>query len=145
MRLKTVRFITIFAIALAMSLHSAFGSVGAITECCALAAAVVLLVLIRGREPAFALTFAAAGFLFAALMLGYILITPVNAQFARVTAAAPPPPNWGALLDQVRYTDGIRHVLQMIALSALVISVILETPGTVTGSQMPGRRLDRAA
>jgi len=167
MLLKSLRLLTILAAALALSypfcrllevpskrildwanyytehrIYGPFDMTSVLIETFAFASGIVLLVYVGGRRPAFALTLAGTGSLAAALMLWFILVVPVNVEFAKASAAVPPQ-NWGTLRDQWEYTQAIRAVLQLIALSLLVMSVIAETPAIVELRTVG--RWDRAA
>lgn len=105
----------------------AFGTVGAFFEVGAPITAVVLVFLVRKREPAFAWTLVGAACLAAAHAAFWICVAPVNATMGPLTPETLPA-NWMALRDQWEYTHAARAILQIIALGALVFSLLVEIP-----------------
>jgi len=152
MSLKLWRFITIMLVALSMctafshlmemppklrydgamwltllqSLYSVFGTVGAFFEVGALVTTVVLAFMVRRRHPAFEWTLIAAFCLVAVHAAYWVLVAPVNATMVPLTPDTLPP-NWSELRNQWEYTHGGRAVLQIVALGALVWSILAET------------------
>jgi len=57
----------------------------------------------------------------------WIWVVPVNAALLPVTPETLPP-NWMALRDRWEYTHGVRALLQIVALGALVLSILAEVP-----------------
>jgi len=109
------------------TLYGAFGTVGAAFEVGAVVTVVVLAILVRHRRPAFGWTVMGALFIVAAHVAYWIWLTPVNATVAGLTLETLPA-DWMELRNQWEYTHAARAVLQMIALGALVFSVLLEIP-----------------
>ncbi len=116
----------------------AFGTIGGAAEVGAVVATIVLAVVVRRRRPAFDWTLAGALCLLAAHAAFWIWVAPVNATMGAAPPHAPPA-NWMALRDQWEYTHAARAILQVIALGAFVVSILVETPTQV--SSRPGRGL----
>lgn len=113
------------------SLYWMFGpqGVGASIEVGAVVTTLVLAFLVRKRRPAFFLTLAATGCLLIAFpVLFFLFNSPVNAVWSGVTTPESIPSDWTRLRDQWEYSHAVRFGLHLLALSALVLSVILETP-----------------
>jgi hypothetical protein len=156
MFLRTWRFITIIFVALSMgmafshalelpakmqydatlyvklqnTLYAAFGppNIGPYIEVGAIVAAIVLLFLVRKHRPAFPLTLIATVCLLLAFPITFFLfIEPVNVVFRNATPASVPV-DWMRLREQWEYSHAARFVLQLMALSALLLSVLMETP-----------------
>jgi len=108
----------------------AFGTVGAFFEVGALATAVILVFLVRQRRPAFGWTLFGAVCLVAMHGAFWVWVAPVNATMGPLTPETLPA-NWMALRDQWEYTHAARAVLQVIALGALVFSLLAEIPSSV--------------
>jgi hypothetical protein len=104
-----------------------FGTVGAVGEVGAPIAAVLLVFLVRGRRPAFAWTLFGALCLAAAHAAFWLWVAPVNSTMVPLTPETLPA-NWMELRNQWEYTHATRAVIQFIALAALVLSIIVETP-----------------
>jgi hypothetical protein len=109
------------------TLYRAFGTIGGFIEVGAVVTAVVLSFLVRRRRPAFGWTLTGAICLIAAHAAWWIWVAPVNATMAPLTPETLPA-DWTRLRDQWEYTHAARAVLQIIALGALVFSVLIETP-----------------
>jgi hypothetical protein len=105
----------------------AFGTVGAAFEVGAVVGVVILAFLVRRRPPAFGWTLLAAICLIATHAAFWIWVAPVNATMGPLTPETLPP-DWMRLRNQWEYTHAARAVLQVIALGALVLSIIVETP-----------------
>lgn len=156
MFLRTWRFITLILVALSLgmsfchalellpkmsyngslyvtlqnSLYLLFGppGPGAFIEPGAVLAALVLLFLVRKRRPAFPLTLIASVCLLLAFpIIFFLFIEPVNVVFRNATPASVPV-DWMRLRNQWEYSHAARFVLQLIAFSALVLSVLMEIP-----------------
>jgi hypothetical protein len=104
-----------------------FGTVGAFCEVAAVLMAVVLAVLVRHREPAFRWTLLGALCLVAAHAAFWTLVAPVNATLLPLTPETLPA-DWTELRNQWEYTHAARALLQIVALAALVYSVLAEVP-----------------
>ncbi len=155
MSLRTVRFITLLFTAFLMgttlchtmelpakmlyegqlwatvnkSLYWVFAfPLGAIIELGAIFSTILLLFLVRKHRPAFRLTLAAAiclAIAFFVVWLGFI--APMNAQVEQWTVGFLPT-DWMQVRNQWEYSHAIRFVLHLIGFSALLFSVLRETP-----------------
>jgi hypothetical protein len=105
----------------------AFGRVGGVAEIGAVVTAIVLVVLVRSRPRALPCTIVAALCLIATHAAFWIWVAPVNATLLPLTPETLPA-DWTGLRDQWEYTHAARAVLQIVALGALVWSVLVETP-----------------
>ena len=112
---------------LQQSLYGAFGTFGGAFEVGAVITTIVLVILVRDRRPAFGWTLLGAVCVVAAHVAFWIWLAPVNATIA-ATAPGTLPADWMGLRSQWEYTHAARAVLQIIALGALVFSVVGETP-----------------
>jgi hypothetical protein len=104
----------------------AFGTIGAFFEVGALVTAVVLAFLVR-RRPAFVWTLLGALCLVMAHAAFWIWVAPVNKTMSPLTPETLPA-DWMRLRDQWEYTHAARAVLQIVALGALVFSILVEVP-----------------
>jgi hypothetical protein len=110
------------------TLYLLFGApVGASIEVGAVASTIVLVVLVRHRRPAFALTLAAAICMTAAHAAWWIWVNPANAVLMHMQVHAPAA-DWTRWRDQWEYTHLARFFLQLIAFGALLVSLVAETP-----------------
>jgi hypothetical protein len=100
---------------------------GAIIEGGAVMTAVILSFLVRQRRPAFWWTLLGTSSIVVSYVIWWMFINPVNAE---VSTWAPDamPADWMRYRSQWEYTHAARAVLQIIGLSALVISIPAETP-----------------
>ena len=112
------------------SLYRYFASVGGAYQVGAIVAAALLALAVRGRKPAFAWTLTGALLLLGAFIVWLVVVAPVNSEIAtavRLQAATVP-----ALWEQLRYRWEYRHAagfaLQLCGYTALLISVLVETP-----------------
>ena len=87
----------------------------------------VLAFLVRAQRAAFAWTLLGALCLVAAHVAFWVWIAPVNATLVPLTPETLPP-DWMRLRNQWEYTHAARAVLQIIALGALVFSILVEPP-----------------
>ena len=110
------------------SLYQMFGTVGAALEVGAVLSSIGLVFLVHGRRPAFLLTVTAAVLVLAAHLAFWVLIAPVNAQMSTWTPAGVPSA-WTVLRDRWEFTHAARALLMLSAFAALVMSVLVETPG----------------
>lgn len=109
------------------TLYASFGTFGAAFEVGAVLTSVVLAILVRHRRPAFAWTLLGALCLVATHAAFWIFLAPVNAAIAALTPETLPA-DWMSLRTQWEYTHAARAVLQIIALGALVFSLLVEIP-----------------
>jgi hypothetical protein len=116
---------------LLQTLYGAFGTIGAFIEVGAVVTAVVLAFLVRHRRAAFGWTFVGALCLVAAHLAWWIWVAPVNATMAPLTPETLTA-DWMRLRDQWEYTHAARAVLQIIALAALVFSILIEIPADLS-------------
>jgi hypothetical protein len=114
-----------------------FGTVGAAFEIGAMVGAVGLAFAVRRRRPAFGWTLAAAAILIASHAVFWALVAPVNAVLVPLTPDALPA-DWTQLRDQWEFTHSARAVLQFLALGALVVSVVAETPKSAPVAERSG-------
>jgi hypothetical protein len=117
-------------------LYWMFGTVGAVTEVVAILAAGVLSFLVRKRRPAFRWTVAGTILLATALAVWFARVAPMNTHMAQWTPGAPPP-DWMQVRAQWEYGHVMHFALQLLGLSLLMFSVLLETPSV---SDQPGDR-----
>jgi hypothetical protein len=104
----------------------AFGTIGAFFEVGAVVTAVVLAFLVR-RRPGFVWTLLGALCLVVAHAAFWIWVAPVNATMSPLTPETLPA-DWMRLRNQWEYTHAARAVLQIVALGALVFSILVEIP-----------------
>jgi hypothetical protein len=115
-----------------------FGSVGAAIETLAWIGAVVLAVLVRHRQPAsFRLTITGAALLVLAFLVWWAFVFPVNVEMTGWTPQQFAS-DWTAWRAQWEYAHAVRAVLLILGLSALLLSVVVETPE----EPVPARRND---
>jgi hypothetical protein len=117
-------------IAIQNSLYVAFGppNIGAFIEFAAPVAAIGLAILVRKRRPAFQLTLVAIGFMLLAFPVIFFAFTePANVVFRSATPESIPT-NWEQLRSQWEYSHLARFFCHLAAFSALVLSVLVETP-----------------
>lgn len=112
---------------LQQTLYGNFRALGTAIEISAVACAVALAFVVRGRHPAFRWTALGAICLAGAHVAWWAGAVPVNAELARYTPQMLPP-DWAQLRVQWEYTHALRAVLQGAALAALIASVLAETP-----------------
>jgi hypothetical protein len=111
---------------LLQTLYRSFGTIGGACEVGAVVAAVVLVVLLRHRRG-FAWAAVGALCMIAAHAAFWIWVAPVNAALVPRTPATLPA-DWTALRDQWEHTHAVRAVLQVVALGAFVVSLLVEVP-----------------
>jgi hypothetical protein len=116
---------------LLQTLYGVFGPASAFIETGAVTAAAVLAFLARRRGAVFNWTLLGALCLIAANVAWWIWVYPVNAALSAV-APETLPADWMRLRDQWEYTHAARAVLQIIALGAIVYSVLIDTPTDVS-------------
>jgi hypothetical protein len=86
----------------------------------------VLVVANRKRAPAFRWTLLAASCLVATHAIFWIWVAPVNAALLPLSPETLPP-DWEHLRDQWEFAHASRAILQIVALAALVISILAES------------------
>jgi len=112
---------------LQQSLYWGFGHIGGFIEAATVfLAAPVLTFLVRKRRPAFNWTLAGAIFLALAFMVFLIFTEPMNREIFQWTQQSVPA-DWTRVRNQWEYSHATRFVLQLMGLSALLISVLVET------------------
>ncbi len=116
------------------TLYATFGTVGAAFEVGAVITTLGLAILVRQRRPAFEWTILAAVCVALTHAAFWIWLAPVNATIAVLTPETLPA-DWMGLRDQWEYTHAARAVLQIIALGALAISILVETPTYISKDQ----------
>jgi len=117
-------------IAIQNSLYVAFGppNIGGFVEVTALLTAIALAVLVRKRRPALQLTLVAIAFMLLAFPVIFFAFTePANVVIRSATPESIPA-NWEQLRHHWEYSHLGRFFCYLAALSALVISVLVETP-----------------
>ena len=110
---------------LLQTLYPTFGKVSGICEIGAVLAVVVLVVAIRNRPNAFRWTLVAAVCLVVTHAIFWVLVAPVNAALVPLSPETLPA-DWARLRDQWEYSHASRAFLQIVALAALVISILTE-------------------
>ena len=153
MRLRAWRFITLLLAALSMGMawahalelgpkmtlpeadyilvqgtYQEFGRLGAVIEPAAILAAVMLTLLVRGRQPAFRYSLAGAVLLGVAFVVWIAFVMPANTDLAAWDATGAPA-DWQRIRDQWEYAHLARFFLQLAGFCALLLSVLAETPG----------------
>jgi Domain of unknown function (DUF1772) len=116
------------------TLYATFGTIGAAFEVGAVITTVVLAILVRQQRPAFGWTILAAVCVLLTHAAFWIWLAPVNATIAALTLETLPA-DWMALRNQWEYTHAARAVLQIVALGALAISILVETPTHISKDQ----------
>lgn len=164
MTLRIWRFITIVLAALALTMSSAhvlelpqkmqyeaqlysavnttmyryFAIVGGVYSMGSIVAAVVLAFLVRNHRPAFWWALAGSVLLVLWFASWLSLVAPVNNQVAAALESAPEsvPGLWMRLRERWEYGHAAGFVIQLLGFSALVISVVIETPERVVSNRM---------
>ena len=119
---------------LLQTLYGVFGPTSAFVETGAVTTAMVLAFLVRKRSFVFKWTLLGALCLIAANVAWWIWVFPVNSAMSALTPETLPA-DWTSLRDQWEYTHAARAVLQIIALGAIVFSVLIETPADASTGQ----------
>lgn len=112
---------------LLQTLYPTFGKISGVCEIGAVVAALVLVAAIRKHPRAFRWTLLAASCLVATHAIFWIWVAPVNAALVPLSPETLPA-DWTRLRDQWEYAHASRAILQIVALAALVISVLVELP-----------------
>jgi hypothetical protein len=117
------------------TLYRYFATIGGVYSLGAIGAASVLAFLVRTHRSACGWTLAAA-VLFVLWFLSWVMVVaPVNTQIAAALQAAPEtvPALWMQLRERWEYGHAAGFVIQLLGFCALVISVLVDTPRSVTG------------
>lgn len=112
------------------SLYAAFGppNIGAFIEVATPLAALGLAILVRKRHPALQLTLVAIALILLAFPIIFFTFTePANRVFRNATPESIPA-NWEQLRHQWEYSHLARFFCHLAAFSALLLSVLVETP-----------------
>jgi hypothetical protein len=115
------------------SLYLYFAWVGAIAEMGAVVALGVLSALTRRRGRAFSLTVIATVSVAAGLGVWFARVSPANAEMSR-WSGVPLPENWTEVRRQWELGHATSAVLDMIGFGALILSVLLDKPGSHAGA-----------
>ena len=111
------------------TLYEFFGPpVGGFIEAGAVVSSVALFG-VRRRRRAFLLSAVGAVCMVTAHIIWWLWVNPANVAMAEMSLNSPLP-NWTHFRNQWEYTHFARFLLQLASLSALLISVLVETPGT---------------
>ena len=112
------------------SLYRYFAIVGGAYQVSSIVAAVVLVFLVRQRRAAFRWTLAGALCLLLAFGIWLAVVAPVNSEVAGAWRSTPEsvPALWMQLRHRWEYGHAAGFVVQLVGFSALVLSVLLETP-----------------
>ena len=118
------------------TLYEFFGPpVGGFIEAGAVVSSVALFG-VRRRRRAFLLSAVGAVCMVTAHIIWWLWVNPANVMMAEMSLNSPLP-NWTQFRNQREYTHFARFLLQLASLSALLISVLVETPDTVDHSALP--------
>jgi hypothetical protein len=114
--------------AVTSTLYRLFGSVGAFIQLVSILAAAILTFLVRSR-PAFRLTLFATLCLIFSLILWFILVAPVNAEWLQVIESTPElvPQAYVQLRDRWEYGHVAAFIAWFCGFCLLVLSVLIET------------------
>lgn len=112
---------------LLQTLYVGFGTVGGFCDVGAVVMILILTVAVRRRARAFRWTLVAMVCLVTAHAAFWLLVAPVNAAMLPLTPDTLPP-DWTRFRKQWEYTHATRAVLQIVALGALVGSLLVEVP-----------------
>ena len=171
MFLRTWRFLTLMLAALALTMESAhvlelpqklqydaamyaavnttlyrfFAIIGGVYQVGSMVTAAILVFLVRKRRPSFAWTCLSACCFFLAFGIWLAVVAPVNREVATAlqTAPASVPTVWMRLRMQWEYGHVAGFVGQCIGLSALVLSVLVETPQETPRERLAPDAADR--
>jgi hypothetical protein len=110
---------------LLQTLYPTFGRISGVCEIGAVVAALVLVVANRKQVLTFRWTLLAASCLVATHAIFWIWVAPVNAALVPLSPEMLPP-DWEHLRDQWEFAHASRAILQIVALAALVISILAE-------------------
>lgn len=109
------------------NVYRLFGSVGAVFEIGAIAAAISLAFWVRKRGSVFYWAMAGAIFLGLAFASWLLFVAPMNAEFA-TWLTKPVPADWTRYRNQWEYAHTAIALIKTLGLSCLVVSVLLDAP-----------------
>lgn len=112
---------------LLQTLYPTYGKVSGVCEIGAVVAVLVLVVALRSHRTAFLWTLLAATCLIATHATFWIWVAPVNAALVPLSPETLPA-DWTRLRNQWEFAHAARAILQIVALAALVISILAELP-----------------
>jgi hypothetical protein len=129
------------------TLYRHFATVGAAYTIGSILAAGVLVLLVRGRRPAFRWTLTGATCLLLAFVSWLALVVPVNREVANAIRSAPQsvPAVWMRHRARWEYGHATGFGIQLIGLASLVVSVLVETPRAPARREAEALRGARAA
>lgn len=107
-----------------------FGTVGAFFEVSAVLTSIILVIIVRHRKPAFAWSILGAICMIAVHASFWIWIAPVNEKIAAMTPETLSA-DWTTLRNQWESTHAARAYLHIVAIGALVISILVETSNSI--------------
>jgi len=112
------------------TLYRYFAWVGGFYQVGSIVATAALAFLVRARMPSFAWTVVGAVSLVLAFGIWLTVVAPVNGAIAETLQLAPEsvPSMWMALRYRWEYGHVAGFVVQLVGLSAIVLSVVIETP-----------------
>jgi Domain of unknown function (DUF1772). len=112
------------------NLYIAFGvPLGAGLELASIALCWLLVAMVRGRQPAFGWTLAAALSVTAGLVDWFLLVSPMNAVLSAWTAETLPP-QWTGVRDQWELGHAIHAAFFALGFAALLVAILAETPSS---------------
>jgi hypothetical protein len=112
------------------TMYKYFAYVGGVWQTGSIAAALILVYLVRKRRESFRWALAGAVLLVFSFVTWLAVVAPVNGQIAEAMRSAPGsvPELWMELRDRWEYGHAAGFVLQLPGLAAVVWSVVTETP-----------------
>jgi hypothetical protein len=112
------------------TMYRYFAIVGGVYSMGSIVAAALLAILVRNNRPVFWWTLAGALLLVLWFFSWLALVSPVNNQVAAALQSAPEsvPELWMRLRERWEYGHATGFFIQLLGFSALVISIIIETP-----------------
>lgn len=118
------------------TLYRYFAIVGGFYQLSSIVAAIVLAILVRKRRAVFRWTLLGAVCLALAFGLWLTIVAPVNSEIANALQSVPEsvPTLWMRLRNRWEYGHAAGFVVQLVGLSALVLSVLIDTPLRRTGN-----------
>lgn len=125
-------------------LYALFGTVGAAIEVGSVLTLMMLAYAVRGRGRTRSLTVAAAGLVTLALILWFVLVAPVNVELARWTPETYPA-GWEAFRNRWEAGHAINAVIKIAAFALLTMSVLVETPTTISEGRARRHATSRVA